>query len=76
MDAATSSPGHPLAYFSGKFGRMQVAPEAADLARVREGARTTGWDTGQAVDVDALTREQDSTPTPWTGACGHWRPKA
>jgi flavin reductase (DIM6/NTAB) family NADH-FMN oxidoreductase RutF/DNA-binding GntR family transcriptional regulator len=57
VDAATSSPGHPLAYFSGKFGRMQVAPEAADLARVREWARTTGSDTGQAVDVDALTRE-------------------
>jgi 4-nitrophenol 2-monooxygenase / 4-nitrocatechol 4-monooxygenase, reductase component len=57
VDAAASSPGHPLAYFSGMFGRMQVAPEAADLARVREWARATGSDTGQPVDVDALTRE-------------------
>jgi flavin reductase (DIM6/NTAB) family NADH-FMN oxidoreductase RutF/DNA-binding GntR family transcriptional regulator len=57
VDAATSSPGHPLAYFRGMFGRMQVAPEAADLARVREWARTTGSDTGQAIDVDVLIRE-------------------
>ncbi|TCO28052.1 flavin reductase (DIM6/NTAB) family NADH-FMN oxidoreductase RutF [Kribbella steppae] len=51
VEEATSYPGHPLAYFRGRFGRMQTAPEASVLREVRAGVLDAGSDVEEVIDT-------------------------
>lgn len=51
VEEATSYPGHPLAYFRGRFGRMQTAPEASVLREVRARALDAGSDLEEIIDT-------------------------
>ncbi|MFT4468886.1 flavin reductase [Arthrobacter sulfonylureivorans] len=57
VEDAVAYPGHPLAYFRGAFGRMQMAPDASVLREVRERIITTVNEVDQAIDLDRWAAE-------------------
>ncbi|WP_024475849.1 flavin reductase [Arthrobacter sp. CAL618] len=57
VEEAVAYPGHPLAYFRGGFGRMQMAPEASVLRDVRERIIATGSHVSEVVDPRALAED-------------------
>lgn len=57
VEDAVAYPGHPLAYFRGGFGRMQMAPEASVLRDVRERIINAGSHVDEALDTASWAEE-------------------
>ncbi|MDQ1042380.1 flavin reductase [Streptomyces sp. V4I2] len=57
VEEATSYSGHPLAYFRGRFGRMQTAPEASVLREVRARVLDMGSDFEEAIETGRWAEE-------------------
>ncbi|MGW1674750.1 flavin reductase [Streptomyces sp. NPDC002324] len=57
VEEAMSYPGHPLAYFRGRFGRMQTAPEADVLREVRARVLNAGSDIEEVIDTGRWAEE-------------------
>jgi flavin reductase (DIM6/NTAB) family NADH-FMN oxidoreductase RutF/DNA-binding GntR family transcriptional regulator len=52
-----STPGNPLAYFRGSFGRMETAPDAAALHAVRDYVVGTVSDVAVPLDAESIAAE-------------------
>lgn len=57
VEEASSYSGHPLAYFRGRFGRMQTAPEASVLREVRTRVLDAGSDVEEVIDTARWAEE-------------------
>lgn len=61
VEDAIAYHGHPLAYFRGGFGRMQMAPEASVLRDVRDRIISTVSDVDQPIEVAIWADELDAS---------------
>jgi flavin reductase (DIM6/NTAB) family NADH-FMN oxidoreductase RutF/DNA-binding FadR family transcriptional regulator len=53
----SSTPGNPLAYFRGSFGRMETAPDAAALHAVRDYVVSAVTDVATPLDAESIAAE-------------------
>jgi len=56
VERAEAEAGSPLAYFRGRFGRLELAEDEAVYAELREAVLNGGLDAGEPLDVDRLAR--------------------
>jgi 4-nitrophenol 2-monooxygenase / 4-nitrocatechol 4-monooxygenase, reductase component len=59
VESASAHAGAPLAYFRGRFGRLDLAPDEAAYAAVRERIAARRHLPGETVDLLALSHELD-----------------